>query len=72
MGVGGVGGSGIPLIFPPGKSAVYIQICGVNDKNKAFVEELENKISNKLNEVQSIKFLTPKQGYMDYINNKMK
>jgi len=36
----------------------YIQICGVDDKNKAFVAELENKIRSKLNGIHDIKFLT--------------
>lgn len=60
---------GMSFTFPVIKDmkgcARIIQICGITEENKSFVAELERKINDELTGVQTIKFITPEQGYDD-------
>jgi len=65
VGVEGVGNPLIPAIFFLTHPAAYIQICGICDENRLFVEELELKITGKLKQNPNIKFLTPESTKYD-------
>ena len=57
VGIENIGNLFIPTIFSI-TPVEYIQICGVDNKNKTYVQELEFKITEKLKQNLNIKFLT--------------